>query len=85
MSVKFQPEVKQSFRTRNLRLAKEKKKRFMETKISSGCIGCLHFDREPKEKEKKKRKCVTSDNQGIHRSIILSCFRSGADKCTMVS
>lgn len=39
MSVKFQPEVKQSFRTRMLLLAKgKKKKRFMATKIGSAVL-----------------------------------------------
>jgi len=89
MSVKFQPEVKQNFSTRESLLAKLKKKikRFTEAKIGSGSVECLYFDHELKETEKKKKKklCLTSDNQGIHRSIILPCFRSGAEKCTLVS
>lgn len=51
----------------------------METKIGSRCIGCLYFNQEMKEKEERRKKiCMTSDNQGIHKSII--CPVSGQEQ-----
>lgn len=78
MSVKFQPEVKQSFKTGKLQLAEGIKKGFTEVVLD--VLGVCILTVSQKKSNNKQRKCVTSYNQGIHRSVILLFFRLGAEK-----